>query len=243
VVRRSVEGLMKKNLVFLGILMIFILSGYSGYSYFNKDNVYAGMTVVPEERNDLPLYKGLVPGEHQYTMEGNHWQSIYDFYAVKLPRYGWKLSHKQATIGYPGGFMMTWAKDDKELFIGGNWNPENLETEVMFDLHPQIHISTWIDRTPQEVCVYADPNDNTCSKITDSKKIEQLVRWINFEAYDKEDAPLQKEYGVLVVDDLRIEVHYDPKLPSYTLKSELGRKQMKPEKLLELTGLTHLREK
>jgi hypothetical protein len=235
--------MMKKTILLLFAGVFFLLSGFSVYSYFHKKDLYHGQTVVPERRDDLPLYKGLTFIEHSYEMKGNHWYAIYEFYKNELPQNGWKLVNKNVSLENNGGFTMDWEKNDKNLSVYGSWNSFENQTEIMFDLNPVLHNTVWIQSIPDEVCVYADSRTNTCSKISDRSKIEQLTEWVNDAAYDKEDAPLQQEFGIIDTGDLRIEVHYDPKFPSFTLKSNLGKKQMKPEKLLELTGLTHLKNK
>jgi hypothetical protein len=236
---------MKKYIFIVCAGIAFCISGFSVYSYMNERDRYNSLTVVPEKRNDLPLYKGLEFREHDYAMKGNHWYTIYNFYKSELPQLGWKLIHKQASLEGPGGgFMMSWKKDDNELFIGGGWHPEQNQTEIIFDLRPLLRNSAWIDSIPDEICMYEDSMSTTCSKLTDKNKIKQIVEWVNEGGYDKEDAPLQKEFGIIEVNGMKIEIHYNPALPSYTLKSEFGRKEMKPEpQLLELTGLTHLKNK
>jgi hypothetical protein len=234
-----------KKIILLGMVVVtFLITGFSVYSYVNEKNRYVGQTVVPERRNDLPLYEGLTFKDHEYVMKGNHWESIYQFYKEELPNNGWELIHQQTSQETPiGGFMMSYEKDGKELSIHGGSFPEENTTEIIFDLNPTITHTDWIKSTPEEICVYRDYKAKTCSKITDASKIKQFVEWVNNEAYDKNEAPLQEEYGVVAVNGERIEIHYNPKLPSFTLKTDFGRKEMKPEPLLELTGLTHLKEK
>ncbi|MDM5317572.1 hypothetical protein QUF49_16295 [Fictibacillus sp. b24] len=234
---------MKKILIIACVCIAFFVSGVSVYSYMNEKNRYASVTVVPEKRDDLPLYKGLEFQEHNYLIKGNHWYDVYGFYKKQMPLHGWKLVHKQAFIEDWGGFMMTWEKDGKELHIGGGWIPNENTTEVRFDLRPIMRSTNWIEAIPSSICVYANKEADTCSTITDLNKIEQFVKWVNDEAIDKEDASLQKDYGIVEVNGKKIEIHYDPELPSFTLKSADGRKQLKPEPLLELLGLTELQTK
>ncbi|KZE68828.1 hypothetical protein AWM68_00695 [Fictibacillus phosphorivorans] len=234
---------MKKILIMACVCIAFFVSGVSVYSYMNEKNRYAAVTVVPEQRDDLPLYKGLEFQEHNYLMKGNHWYDVYVFYKKQMPLHGWKLVHKQASIEGSGGFITSWEKDHSELFIDGGWNPHENTTEVKFDLRPIIRSTSWIESIPSSICVYASKEAETCSTLSDQKKIEQFVNWVNDEAMDKEDAPLQKDYGIVVVNGKKIEIHYDPELPSFTLKSADGRKQLKPEPLLELLGLTELKTK
>jgi hypothetical protein len=234
---------MKGVFIVLSILIPVIFFGYVTFSGLDREDEYAGLTVIPEKRKDLPLYRGLVRTEFEYVIEGNHWKAIYDYYMKQLPKNGWELSHKQVFLEDTGYFTMTWSKHEEELEIHGGWNPDENKSSAVFDLRSKLHFSSWIKRIPEKACVYASPEAATCHEISDQRKREQLAQWVNNEAYDKKDAPLQKEYGIIMVDHLRIEVHYDPKLPSFTLKSKLGRKVMKPEKLLELTGLNHLKKR
>jgi hypothetical protein len=236
---------MMKKILLIGLVVVaFLVSGFSVYSYVQGKNRYMGQSVVPEQRKDLPLFEGLKFEGHEYVIPGNHSQSIYKFYKEKLPENGWRLLHMQMSLEAPGGgFMLSYEKGKKELFIHGGWFPQDNRTEVIFDLHPIIETTDWIRYIPKEICVYRNSKADTCTNITDTTKINQFVEWINEDAYDKDDAPVQEEYGVVEVNGEKIEIHYDPKLDSFTLKSDLGRKEMKPEPLLELTGLTHLKEK
>ncbi|MBY6037799.1 hypothetical protein KUV80_14095 [Fictibacillus nanhaiensis] len=101
---------MKKMIVILGVMGVFLVSGFSVYSYMSKKDQYIGQTVVPEERNDLPLYEGLTFSDHDYVIKGNHWHAIYTFYKEKLPENGWKLVHTQASLEGNGGFRWTGKK-------------------------------------------------------------------------------------------------------------------------------------
>lgn len=133
------EVSMKKSIVITCVIFAFLVSGFSIYSYMKEKNRYTGQTVVPEKRDDLPLYEGLEFQEHEYMLKGNHWYTVYEFYKEKLPENGWKLIHKQASLEASGGFIMSWEKDDKELWINGGWNTNENETEIIFDINPSLH--------------------------------------------------------------------------------------------------------
>ena len=104
-----------------------------------EKNRYTGQTVVPEKRDDLPLYEGLEFQEHEYMLKGNHWYAVYEFYKEKLPENGWKLIHKHASLEASGGFIMSWEKDDKELWINGGCNTNEKETEIIFYINPSLY--------------------------------------------------------------------------------------------------------
>lgn len=234
---------MKKRIVLSFVFILLIISSVAIYKYVLEKDRYSSVSIVPENRNDLPLYDGLEFQENHYLIKGNHWNNIYEFYRDTLPNHGWKLVFKQASIEDSGGFMLRFQKKDKELHIGGGWNPYANETETTFDLNPVLHKTMWIDQKPRSICVYLNKNAVNCNKITDQNKIEQFIKMVDEDAVNKDDAPLQKEFGIVDVNGEKIEIHYDPLLPSFTLKKADERKQMKPEALLELLGLTHLQER
>ncbi|WP_137790390.1 hypothetical protein [Bacillus sp. E(2018)] len=127
---------MKKWIILSFVFILMIISSATIYNYVLKEEQYSSVSIVPEHRNDLPLYEGLEFHDHYYSIKGNHWYEIYKFYRDTLPKHDWKLVFKRASIEDWGGFMLRFQKHDKELHIDGGWNPNTNETETMFDLNP-----------------------------------------------------------------------------------------------------------
>lgn len=130
---------LKKRIVISFVFVLLVFLSVTIYQYVVKKDRYSSVSIVPEQRNDLPLYEGLEFQEHHYLMKGNHWYDIYEFYRDSLPSHGWKLVFKQASIEGWGGFMLRFEKNNKELHIDGGWNPYANETETIFDLNPVQH--------------------------------------------------------------------------------------------------------
>ncbi|MGA4720875.1 hypothetical protein [Fictibacillus nanhaiensis] len=128
----------KRMLLFFVFILLMVLSA-ALYKFVLEKDRYSSVSIVPEHRNDLPLYKGLEFQDHHYLIKGNHWYEIYTFYRDTLPHHGWKPVYKQASIEDWGGFMLRFQKGDKELHIDGGWNPNVNETETTFDLNPVQH--------------------------------------------------------------------------------------------------------
>jgi len=53
-----------------GFIVLFIVISCFAYQKIT-DDTYMGMSIIPEQRTDLPLYKGLKPTEDEYVVEGN----------------------------------------------------------------------------------------------------------------------------------------------------------------------------
>jgi hypothetical protein len=102
----------KTNWLVYGIIIILIIAGWFTYQRVT-DDTYEGMSIIPEQQKDIPLFEGLRPSEHEYVMEGNHWNDIYNFYLKELPRYGWEVEYKQSSSDKNSdvtGFMSRWRK-------------------------------------------------------------------------------------------------------------------------------------
>jgi hypothetical protein len=202
-----------------------------------SDDTYAGMSIIPEQHEDIPLFAGLKPREHEYVIEGNRWEEVYRFYLSELPRHGWRAEYEQSSDDAKG-FRFRWRKPgfDGELWIHGHYNQAEDQTEVIFDNIP-IHVSTnWMETVPEKICVYANPNNNKCFAITDKRKITELVRMIN-EAIDTETLEPRKTSRIIDFGGMRVQVHYEADQSVY-LESEKGRKRMKPEaEFFQMTNL------
>ncbi|WP_221563476.1 hypothetical protein [Alkalihalobacillus sp. TS-13] len=225
---------MKKWIAGLVALLV-ISSGYFAYGKMT-DDTYEGMSIVPENRDDLPLYKGLEPNRNSYTIEGDHWENIYKYYLEELPEDGWMLGHDDSALDDTdaendwSGFRSTWIKDgfDGELHLSASYNEHNDETEVNFDKTMR-HISTeWIGTNPETVCIYEKVDDQECRGIEDEESVEEIVRLIN-SSLDWNDAiePREKK-SLLEIGGLKVEVHYESDSEVY-LRSHKGIKIMKPE--------------
>ncbi|WP_066172956.1 hypothetical protein [Bacillus marinisedimentorum] len=130
----------KTKLLIYGTMTILVFAGWFTYQRVS-DDTYEGMSVIPEQQKEIPLFEGLRPTGHEYVMEGNKWNDIYDFYLKELPRYGWEVEHKQS---FPDensdvrGFMSRWRNKNLEweLSIYGSYFKMNNQTEVIFDKTP-----------------------------------------------------------------------------------------------------------
>lgn len=226
------------------ICITIILLMAVGWFTFQKvtDDTYEGMSIIPEQHKDIPLYKGLKPTRHEYVMKGNHWKDIYDFYSKELPKYGWYVEYEQSSSNEnndAAGFMSRWRKKglDWELSIGGSYFKMNNQTEVIFDKTPIYHATTWFDKMPTNICIYQSPSDDSCSEINDKAQIEAIIRLIN-DAMDWDEQVFPREKtSVIDTGDLEIKVLYENEKEIY-LQSEKGTKIMKPEpEFFKLTKL------
>lgn len=229
---------MKKVWIGLGIVVFLALIG--GYAYFKKtDETYKGMSIIPEQHKDIPLFQGLKPTRHQYVMKGNHWVAIHDYYLEKLPSLGWSLKNEAAaTSNIPaGGFYSTWIKEgfDGELWVWGNYNHFEDQTEVTFDKMPIYKSSIWIVQAPESVCIFSNAVDSKCNKFTDKTNVEAIASLINKAIDWKEERMPRKNTGLINFGDLKVKVFYESDKEIY-FESDKGTKLMKPEKeFFELT--------
>ncbi|UFT98378.1 hypothetical protein KO561_14380 [Radiobacillus kanasensis] len=225
----------KKSFILLGCLGIFLIAGWFAYQKVTAET-YEGMSIIPEKHEDIPLYKGLKPTRHEYVMEGNHWLDIYNFYMEELPGHGWVVQHEESALHDNdsenddwGGFFSRWQKDDfdGELSVSASYNQHENQTEVNFDKTPTLEATTWIDKIPEQICIYKD--EEMCEEVTDKSNISEIVRFVN-EATDwkKEKVTPRKNTSVMKLGNLQIEILYEEDKEIY-LVSEKGIKLMKPE--------------
>ncbi|TYS91501.1 hypothetical protein [Rossellomorea aquimaris] len=225
----------KKWLFSLIVLFFMILSGY----FYQKvtDRTYEGMTVIPEEHDDIPLYDGLEPTMIDYKMKGNHWVHIYDFYLDELPKLGWEISESGSALDDPeaendwSGFYSIWRKVgfDGELSISSHFNQGEDHTEVTFDTHPIYHSSVWIEGIPKSACVYVDSGNGPCQKMIDKEIIQSLVDFINDGIeWDDQSIEPRSQIKTYKFDHVTVEVLYEGDKEIY-IKSDKGTKVMKPE--------------
>jgi hypothetical protein len=197
------------------------------------DDTYEGMSIIPEQQKDIPLFEGLRPSEHEYVMEGNHWNDIYNFYLKELPRYGWEVEYKQSSSDKNSdvtGFMSRWRKKgiEWELSIYGSYFKMNNQTEVIFDKTPIYYSTTWIDDVPTSICIQQNSSNESCTEINDKAQIEGIVSFIN-DAIDWEEEVLPREKtSVIDFGNMEIKVMYESDKEIY-FQSEKGIKMMKPD--------------
>ncbi|MGJ9386190.1 hypothetical protein [Salipaludibacillus sp. CF4.18] len=233
---------MKKiNWLIYGTITIVIIAGWFTYQKVT-DDTYEGMSIIPEQHEDIPLFEGLRPTEHEYFLGGNHWNEIYDFYLKQLPKYGWEVSYKQSSSDENSdamGFTSRWRKKgiEWELSIYGSYFKMNNQTEVIFDKTPIYNSTTWIDGVPTSICIHQSSSNDSCTEINDKTQIEGIVRFIN-EAIDWEEKVLpRKETSVIDIGDKEIKVMYEGDKEIYFL-TEKGIKLMKPDPdFFKLTNL------
>ncbi|MGM7700697.1 hypothetical protein ACSVDE_03165 [Pseudalkalibacillus sp. Hm43] len=207
------------------------------------------MSIIPEEHDDIPLYEGLRVDEQRYTVKGDQWQEVYDFYMKELPANGWKLQHKGSSLDDDdpendwGGFYSTWVKEgyNWELDVRSMYDQSDKKTEVVFDKH-DIHTATvWIDEAPETMCVYEKASDDTCRTIEDRETIQKVVDLINSSLDWNQTTEPHSKNSKLQIGNLGIEVLYKEDEMVY-FKSEKGTKAMKPElEFFEYTGLAYER--
>lgn len=220
-----------------------------GWFFFQKltDDTYEGMSIIPEQHQDIPLFEGMKPTNHQYVIKGNHWEDVYNFYMSKLPSLGWKIEHEQSALGDANnendwsGFYSRWRKEgfDGELWISASYNQLDEETEVIFDKTPIYTSTSWIEESPKNICIYETPNDEKCYKIDDQSKIEEIKALINKAVdRDKEQIPNQGKTSLLEFGNIKIKAYYGNGKDIY-FQSEKGIKIMKPEsEFFKLTNLS-----
>ncbi|GHH98858.1 hypothetical protein [Neobacillus kokaensis] len=227
-----------KGLVYSTIVILIVVGWFTIQKI--TDDTYEGMSIIPEQTKDVPLFKGLKPTEHKYVMEGNHWKDIYNFYSMELPKYGWKLDYEQKSSNEDvNGFISGWRKNglEWELYISADYFKMTNRTEVIFDKTSIGHATTWIYKVPTSICIYQSSSEERCSVIKDRTKIKGIVRFINDAIdWDKEVFPREKT-SIIDTGDIQINVLHEDEKEIY-LQSEKGTKIAKPEqeffKLLNL---------
>lgn len=234
----------RKN-VFVGVLVVLLIVGSWLVHQKMTDETYLGMSIIPEQHEDIPLYKGLEPTRTHYVIEGDHWQDIYEFYFKELPSLGWVKEYSGSALDDNdsendwGGFDSSWTKEGfvGELSVSASYNQFEDQTEVMFDQTPIHHATKWINEVPDSLCVYDTLNEEGCVMLDDHEKIQKIVGFIN-DAIDWEgESPKVQKTGAIVIGDKTIEVLHGDEIELY-FQSEMGLKLMKAEpEFFEMTGL------
>ncbi|WP_243355491.1 hypothetical protein [Bacillus litorisediminis] len=235
----------KTNWLIFGFLVILIGMGWLLYQKMT-DDTYEGMSIIPEEYEDIPIYEGLEPTEHVYVIDGNRWIDIYEFYLKELPKHGWNIEYEGSVLNDNdpendwGGFRFRFRKEGfhGELSISAHFNQFEEQTEVIFDKRPIYDSTTWINNVQKSICIYQSINDETCSVINEKNKIKQIAGFINDAIDWNEDVLSRKNTSVIEIGDLNIKVYHENDKEIY-FQSEKGTKLMKPDpEFFKLTNLT-----
>jgi hypothetical protein len=235
----------KSLLLSVGIAILIAMSWFAYHKV--TDDTYEGMSIIPEQHKDIPLFEDLKPTDHNYVIKGYHWEEIYDFYMSKLPSLGWKVEHAQSALDDNdvendwSGFYSRWRKEgfDGELWISANYNQIDEKTEVTFDKTPIYKSTSWIEELPNNICIYETLNQEGCFVIDDKTKVEGIKTLIN-KAMDWDDKKLPNREKTSVIDfgNIEIKVYYGNDKEIY-FQSKKGMKIMKPEhEFFELTNLS-----
>ncbi|MCM3671324.1 hypothetical protein M3181_20400 [Mesobacillus maritimus] len=237
----------KSKFLLLGIVVILILLGWFAYQKAT-DDTYEGMSIIPEQHKDIPLFDGLKPSRSHYEIKGNRWEDIYHFYMNELPKLGWEFEHEQTALdddNYENdwsGFYLLWRKDGfiGELRISASYNHYDEITKVIFDKTPIYKSTSWIEEIPDSICIYETLKDEKCFEVNDQSKIKQIKYLINNATdWAKEELPQREKTSVVDFGNLEITVSYESDKEIY-FQSEKGIKIMKPEpEFFELTNLPH----
>ena len=170
----------KRNFLLLGIVIIFILSGWFAYQKAT-DDTYEGMSIIPEQHKDIPLYEGLKPTRSHYEIKGNRWEEIYQFYMNELPKFDWEVEHEQTALEDNNsendwsGFYSLWRKDgfNGELRISASHNQFDEITTVIFDKTPIYKSTSWIENSPDSICIYETLKDEKCVEVMTNLKLNR----------------------------------------------------------------------
>jgi hypothetical protein len=234
-----------RSTIFAAVVVLLVAGGWFGYVKLT-DDTYEGMSIIPEQHDDIPLYEGLEPTRTHYVIEGDRWKDIYDYYFEKLPELGWENEYNYSALQDDdlendwGGFDSSWIKKgfDGKLTINASYNQFDDQTDVMFDKLPILHSSIWIDEVPESICIYKSSTNQDCSVIKDKNKILKITEFINDAIDWKEKAFGSEKESLIDFGNISINVIYEKEKGIY-FESEKGLKFMKPEpEFFELAGLT-----
>jgi hypothetical protein len=235
----------KRNWLYLCFIVLLCTAGWYGYQKMT-DDTYEGMSIIPEEHKDIPLYPGLEPQRNDYVMKGDSWREVAAFYEKQMPKHGWTLKMKHSSLDdkdptndWSGAFY-DWTKKgfNGVLSISTGYNQMENVTDVMFDQTPILVSTTWIEDIPESICIHKDSLRSECEKVTDPDQIKAIVHFIN-DAFDsKEKAPDDYKESRIDFGGLNVYIGYKEDELIY-LWSEKGTKTMKPEpEFLSLTKIS-----
>ncbi|PLR78130.1 hypothetical protein CU633_06310 [Bacillus sp. V3-13] len=234
---------MKRNSWFI-LLFIAVIALTIWFFYLKViDNRHAGMSIIPEQEDDIPLFEGLEPNEHDYVLAGNRVNDIYDFYERELPKNGWKVSQKPILEmnqdNHESSFYSQWKKSgfDGELSVSAHYNKQEGRTEVVFDKTPIHTFTTWITKIPDHICIYGNSPNEECTEINDKDTINEIVYFINHAIDWDKKASSREKISEIDFGNLKVNVSFGADRAIY-LQSDKGTKYMKPEReFLELLNI------
>lgn len=217
------------------IVVLFAVLSWLHYQKSN-DDTYKGMSIIPEQSQDIPLFKGLKPTEHEYTMEGNRWVEIYDYYLQKLPEHGWRVEDTDSSLQDQdpendwSGFRSRWGKEgfDGELWISAHYDQFKDQTVVTFDKARSQQTTVWITKSPETISICQSQTDSNPRELKDQSKIAEVVRLINDSIDWDEPMEPRKQSCVMQFGSMQIKILFEDEKEIY-LQSEKGTKLMKPE--------------
>ncbi|WP_088006438.1 hypothetical protein [Indiicoccus explosivorum] len=221
--------------IIAALLAVSMAAGWYGYQGMT-DETHAGMSIIPEKHDDIPLYEGLEPQRSHYTVPGDKWREIRSFYVENLPELGWRLTYEGSALddNDPGndssGFMTIWRKEgfDGELQISGGYNPYEKATEIMFDKTGIVVQTPWLESIPDSICIYEDETADDCAKTEDQDIIRVLTGFVNEGIDHHQKTELDNVLAVIDFGDLEVKVA-QPHGKEVYLQSGKGLKVMKPE--------------
>ncbi|CAI9395993.1 hypothetical protein ACTQ5K_13680 [Niallia sp. Sow4_A1] len=226
----------KKRFVLYVFIFTFLLTGFIIYQKVT-DDTYKGMTIIPEQEKDIPLYAGLTPTKDQYIMDGNSWEAIYDYYEQELPKHGWSVEYIGSALEDNdsandwSGFYSRWRKAgfDGELSLSASYNKSEMQTEVMFDKHQILDSTVWLKQNPESIRIYQNESQQDGVEVKDKAAISEIVQFINSEAYDSKETTISRKHTKLMdLGNLKIKVYYE-KEKTIFLQSAKGIKEAKPD--------------
>ena len=235
------------KLKYFTVLLIpfFILAGGFLYYYEVYFAKYKGMTFIPEQSDNVPLYDGLEPdGNRVYIIAGNHWKEIISFYQTELQKTGWNEVYVQSSESpYEdgAGFISAWEKDGQEwgLSIQAGYYEQTNQTEVLFDKSDKWISSVWYQEIPESICINEQPErGQECFELTDQAAITQIIELINGAMdWNEEQVPYSGK-SEIYIDSGALKIFYNLEKGIYIV-SDQGTKWMKPEKeFFELTRIS-----
>lgn len=233
----------KKRILWIGFIIFILFGAWFTYQKVT-DDAYVGMTIIPENEKDIPLYEGLKPDRNYYYIKGNHSKEIYEFYLEKLSENGWIVEYSDGDDKERGNdwndISFSWLKEgfDGELNMNIGYDKDSKETYVMFDKWDIDELDTWIDESPSKICIYKNADDENCSEITDTSKLKEITSLINhsLDSY-KEEIPQREKTSVMNLEKFNIQVHYGNDEDIY-FQSEKDLKMMKAKpEFFKLTNL------
>lgn len=223
------------------VLMLVIIFSYYQQKQQEK---YSGLDLIPEQTEDIPLYRGLEPESPIYKIKGNVWEEILQFYEEELPKNGWSrivVQASQDSAEDGAGFISNWEKKGTNwvLSISGGYFKGSNATEVIFEKREPLKAIKWIENDVSVICINEQPDrGDDCFKMTDQQTIEQISAIINSASEANNEQIYYNEKSIIDFGTLKVTVYYDLENGIYFV-SDRGAKWMKPEKeFFELTRIS-----